>query len=74
MRSRRAVALVGLVLAQATIGIVTLVLGVPIWAGLLHQGFAMVVLGMAVLHRQRLSVGSAAVGASASRGRVAEAF
>ena len=37
------------------IGIVTLVLVVPIWAGLLHQAFAMVVLGMAVVHRQRLS-------------------
>ncbi len=71
--SRRAVALVGLVLAQATIGIVTLVLVVPIWAGLLHQAFAMVVLAMAILHRQHLSVGSA-VGASASPGRVAQAF
>ena len=51
---RRAVALAGLVVAQATIGIVTLVLMVPIWAGLLHQAFAMVVLAMAVVHRQRL--------------------
>ena len=55
--ARRAVALVGLVTAQAVIGIVTLLLVVPIWAGLLHQAFAMVVLAMAVVHRQRLSVG-----------------
>jgi heme a synthase len=51
---RRAAALAGLVAAQATIGIVTLVLAVPIWAGLLHQCFAMVVLAMSVVHRQRL--------------------
>ena len=51
---RRTVALVGLVAVQATIGIVTLVLVVPIWAGLLHQLFAMVVLAMSVVHRQRL--------------------
>ncbi len=55
---RRAVALAGLVAAQATIGIVTLVLVVPIWAGLLHQAFAMVVLAMAVVHRQRLGAGA----------------
>ena len=55
--ARRAVALMGLVSAQAVIGIVTLLLVVPIWAGLLHQAFAMVVLAMAVVHRQRLSVG-----------------
>ncbi len=52
--ARRAVALAGLVAAQAAIGIVTLVLAVPLWAGLLHQLFAMVVLAMAVVHRQRL--------------------
>ena len=52
---RRSVALAGLVAAQATIGILTLVLAVPIWAGLLHQAFAMVVLAMAVVHRQRLA-------------------
>ncbi len=52
---RRAVALAGLVAMQAAIGIVTLVLAVPIWAGLLHQAFAMVVLAMAVVHRQRLA-------------------
>jgi cytochrome c oxidase assembly protein subunit 15 len=53
--TRRAIALAGLVAAQATIGIVTLVLVVPIWAGLLHQSFAMVVLAMSVVHRQRLA-------------------
>ena len=52
---RRAVALAGIVAAQATIGILTLVLVVPIWAGMLHQAFAMVVLAMSVVHRQRLA-------------------
>lgn len=67
---RRAVALAGLVTAQATIGIVTLLLAVPIWAGLLHQLFAMVVLAMAVVHRQRL--GAAAVAPAGAGARALE--
>ncbi len=51
----RARALFGLVGIQAGIGIVTLLLVVPIWAGLLHQAFAMVVLAMATVHRRRLA-------------------
>ena len=57
--ARRSVALAGLVALQAVIGIVTLLYAVPIAAGLAHQLFAMVVLAMAVVHRQRL--GAAAV-------------
>ena len=53
--SRRAVAIAALVATQATIGIVTLILVVPIWAGLLHQGFAMMVLAMSVVHARRLA-------------------
>ena len=52
---RRAIAVAGLVAVQASIGIATLVLVVPLWAGLLHQAFAMIVLGMAVAHAQALS-------------------
>ena len=52
--ARRATALAGLVSTQAVIGVVTLMLVVPIWAGLLHQAFAMVVLAMAVVHARRL--------------------
>ncbi len=52
---RRAFALAGLVAMQAAIGIVTLILAVPLWAGLMHQAFAMLVLGMAVAHAQVLS-------------------
>ena len=52
--ARRAAILVAVVLAQATIGVTTLLLVVPLWAALLHQAFAMVVLGTAVLHRRRL--------------------
>ena len=48
-------AVAGLVAMQASIGIATLVLVVPLWAGLLHQAFAMIVLGMAVAHAQALS-------------------
>ncbi|TNC13336.1 heme A synthase [Methylobacterium terricola] len=48
--ARRATALAGLVVAQATLGIVTLLLAVPFWAGLAHQVAAMVVLGMATAH------------------------
>ncbi|MGH6863200.1 MAG: COX15/CtaA family protein [Methylocella sp.] len=52
---RRTWALAGLAAMQAAIGIATLVLAVPLWAGLLHQAFAMIVLGMAVAHAQALS-------------------
>ncbi len=52
---RRAWAVAGLVAMQASIGIATLVLVIPLWAGLLHQAFAMIVLGMAVAHAQALS-------------------
>jgi cytochrome c oxidase assembly protein subunit 15 len=48
--ARRARALAGLTLAQMALGIVTLLLVVPLWAGLAHQILAMVVLAMAVVH------------------------
>ncbi|MDX7951991.1 COX15/CtaA family protein [Lichenihabitans sp. Uapishka_5] len=53
--ARRALSLAGLVLCQAAIGIVTLVWVVPFAAALAHQAFAMVVFGMAVVHRRALS-------------------
>ena len=52
---RRALLLLLLVTAQAAIGITALLLVVPLWAALVHQAFAMVVLGAAVIHRRRLS-------------------
>jgi len=45
----------GLVMAQASLGILTLVLVVPLPIALLHQAFAMLVLGMAVIHCQSLT-------------------
>jgi cytochrome c oxidase assembly protein subunit 15 len=48
--ARRATAMAGLSLAQLTLGIVTLILAVPLWAGLAHQVFAMVILAMAAVH------------------------
>ncbi|KQT88980.1 COX15/CtaA family protein [Methylobacterium sp. Leaf466] len=57
--ARRAWAVAGLVLAQAVLGVTTLLLAVPLWAGLSHQVFAMVVLIMAVVHA-RLTVAQAA--------------
>jgi cytochrome c oxidase assembly protein subunit 15 len=46
----RAMAMAGLTLAQMVLGIVTLLLVVPLWAGLAHQVFAMAVLAMAAVH------------------------
>lgn len=48
--AKGAVVLFGLIAAQAVIGIITLMLVVPLWAGLVHQGFAVLVLGHAVAH------------------------
>ena len=53
--ARRAALLAALVGAQAILGIATLLLVVPIWAALLHQAFAMVVLAAAIVHRRRMS-------------------
>jgi heme a synthase len=39
-----------LILSQVALGIVTLLLAVPLWAGLAHQIFAMAVLAMAIVH------------------------
>ncbi len=49
----RAHLLGGLVLCQAALGVATLLLQVPLWAGLAHQGLAIVVLGVAVRHVER---------------------
>jgi heme a synthase len=48
--ARRGWALVLLVCLQAGLGIATLLLVVPLWAALLHQAFAMIVLSMAVVN------------------------
>jgi cytochrome c oxidase assembly protein subunit 15 len=53
----RASALAVLVAAQASIGVIVLLLAVPLWAGLLHQAFAMLVLGLAAVNAQALSRG-----------------
>ena len=51
--AKRATAIAGLTLAQAALGIVTLLLVVPLWAGLAHQALAFMVLAMAVVHVTR---------------------
>jgi heme a synthase len=48
--ARRATALAGLIFGQAAFGVLTLLLVVPIWAGLAHQATAMAVLAVAVAH------------------------
>ncbi|HEX8165142.1 MAG TPA: COX15/CtaA family protein [Beijerinckiaceae bacterium] len=48
--ARRAGVLAALALAQMALGIVTLILAVPLWAGLAHQVLAMAVLGAAAVH------------------------
>lgn len=47
---RRATALAGLAAAQGVLGVVTLLLVVPIWAGLAHQALGLSILAMAVIH------------------------
>jgi cytochrome c oxidase assembly protein subunit 15 len=54
--ARRAAFLATLVTAQLALGIVTLLLAVPLWAGLAHQILAMVVLGTAVVHARLTSL------------------
>jgi cytochrome c oxidase assembly protein subunit 15 len=53
-RSARGIA--AMTLAQMALGIVTLLLAVPLWAGLAHQLLAMAILIMATVHA-RLSIG-----------------
>ena len=48
--SRRSIVLFILISLQAVFGIITLLLQVPMSWGLIHQGFALVVLGFAVAH------------------------
>lgn len=48
--ARRALVLFHLVLVQAAIGIITLVMVMPLHWALLHQGFALAVLGFAAAH------------------------
>ena len=43
----------GMTLAQAVLGVVTLLLVVPLWAGLAHQALAFALLAMAVVHATR---------------------
>ena len=56
--ARRAGAIAGLVLAQSALGIVTLLLVVPLWAGLAHQALGFTVLAMAVVNVTRAHSGS----------------
>ena len=56
---RRAVAVGALALGQGAIGVIALLLVVPIWAGLLHQAFAMLLFGMAVAHWRATAQGAA---------------
>ncbi|WP_276200107.1 COX15/CtaA family protein [Chelatococcus sp. XZ-Ab1] len=53
--ARRATLLAALVVVQALVGITTLLLVVPLWAALLHQGLAVLLLGACVHHRRRLA-------------------
>ena len=57
--ARRATALAGLVFAQGALGVVTLLLVVPLWAGLAHQALGFAVLAMAVVHVTRTEQGNA---------------
>ena len=54
--STGALALASAVIIQATLGILTLVYQVPLSLALMHQGMAMVVLTIAVVHAERIAV------------------
>ena len=56
---RRAAHIFALVLAQGVLGIVTLLLVVPLHAGLAHQALALLVLGYAVVHAVKSGVSQA---------------
>lgn len=56
--AKRATAIAGLVLAQSALGIITLLLVVPLWAGLAHQALGFVVLAMGVVHVTRSMAGT----------------
>ena len=57
--ARRATGVAAVALSQVALGIVTLLLVVPLWAGLAHQLLAMALLAMATAHA-RLSAATAA--------------
>ena len=52
---KRAFLLAAVVVMQASIGVITLVMQVPFFWALLHQGWAMVILAVAVVHWRALS-------------------
>lgn len=70
--TRRSVVLFVLITLQAIFGIITLLLQVPISWGLIHQGFALLVLGFAVAH-WRGFVGSYPLAIKVQKGRFPEA-
>jgi heme a synthase len=53
--SQRATLLAALALCQAGIGVIVLLLVVPVWAGLMHQAMAALLLAAATVHRRLLS-------------------
>jgi heme a synthase len=55
-------ALAGLMLGQAVLGIVTLLLVAAVWAALAHQAYAAILVIMASVHAQRLVAGRAQSG------------
>jgi heme a synthase len=59
--TRSALHLIAGISLQAGLGIVTLLLVVPLWAGLMHQIFAALLLIAAVMHAENLRRGDAAI-------------
>jgi cytochrome c oxidase assembly protein subunit 15 len=52
---RGALALACAITLQAALGVMTLLAQAPLWLALMHQGMAMIVLTIAVLHAQRMA-------------------
>ncbi len=54
--ARGAMHLAGIMLGQAILGIITLLLVAPVWAALLHQAYAALILVSVTAHARRLSL------------------
>ncbi|MEL6734973.1 MAG: COX15/CtaA family protein [Pseudomonadota bacterium] len=67
LHARRAVLLVGLIVAQACVGIITLVLQVPISWALVHQFGGVVILAFATAHWRALALSSGTASARSAQ-------
>jgi heme a synthase len=70
---RGALALAAAITAQAALGVLTLLAQAPLWLALMHQGMAMIVLTVAVLHAQAMAAQADTRSAARDAGRALSA-